>query len=123
MEVLNVPSTQTSSNSNIAPPIKGNNIRQIKEHLQQTKSPHELLASLEQLTPGQMQEMVADANQFFRMTQTHLEFHLHEKLDRYYVKVIDAETKELIREIPPEKLLNMYAAMRDLMGLLVDKRV
>jgi len=30
------------------------------------------------------------------------------------VKVIDSETKEVIREIPPEKILDMVAAMLEM---------
>ena len=38
------------------------------------------------------------------------------------VKVIDEGTDEIIREIPPEQILNMVAKMWELAGLLVDKR-
>jgi flagellar protein FlaG len=55
--------------------------------------------------------------------RTNLKFELHEKLDDYYVKVIDRETKEVIKEIPPEKMLDMYAAMAEFMSFLTDEKV
>jgi len=38
------------------------------------------------------------------------------------VKVLDSETNEVIREIPPEKILDMVAKMWELAGLIVDER-
>lgn len=38
------------------------------------------------------------------------------------VKVIDAETEEVIREIPPEKILDLVAMIWEMIGLIVDER-
>src|SRR5699024_5663170 len=57
--------------------------------------------------------MVEGLNEFIQPINTSVKFELHDKLDRYYVKVIDSTTKELIREIPPEQMLDMYAAMAE----------
>ena len=39
------------------------------------------------------------------------------------VKVINEETGEIIREIPPEKILDMVAKMWELAGILVDRKI
>ncbi|WP_245976836.1 flagellar protein FlaG [Oceanobacillus arenosus] len=70
-----------------------------------------------------IEEKIASLNEFLRPVQTNLKFQLHEKLDRYYVSVIDSTTHEVIKEIPPKKMLDMYAEMADFMGFLVDKRI
>jgi uncharacterized FlaG/YvyC family protein len=44
------------------------------------------------------------------------------KPDDIIVKIIDTDTKEVIREIPSEKILDMFANMLELAGLLVDER-
>jgi len=62
-------------------------------------------------------------NHFLQPVYTSLKFVLHEKLNEYYVLVIDDSTKEVIREIPPEKLLDMYAAMAEYLGLIVDEKI
>lgn len=54
---------------------------------------------------------------------THLKFEFHEQLDEYYVTLINEETKEVVREIPPKKMLDMFAAMTEFLGLMVDKKV
>jgi len=38
------------------------------------------------------------------------------------IKVFDKETEEIIREIPPEKTLEMIEKMWELAGLLVDEK-
>lgn len=39
------------------------------------------------------------------------------------VKVVNTETDEVIREIPPEKILDMVAKMWELAGIMVDEKV
>lgn len=51
-----------------------------------------------------------------------LEFRIHEKTNEIIVKIIDTDTKEVIREIPSEKMLDMFVDMLELAGLLVDER-
>ncbi|MCU9612977.1 flagellar protein FlaG [Caldibacillus lycopersici] len=71
----------------------------------------------------QIQDIVKKINEKLIHDNTSLKFEIHEDLDRYYVKVIDDETKETIKEIPPKKMLDYYAAMRENMGLEIDTRV
>jgi len=54
---------------------------------------------------------IEKANKAINGIHTELEFSIHEKSKEIMVKVIDSETKEVIREIPPEKILDMVAAM------------
>ena len=67
--------------------------------------------------------MVEGLNDFLEPINTSIRFVLHDKLDRYYVKVIDSQTEELVREIPSEQMLDMYAAMAEFMGLIVDEKI
>ncbi len=48
---------------------------------------------------------------------------MHEKLHEYYVTVVDAKTNETVKEIPPKKLLDIYAVMLESIGLIVDHRI
>ena len=50
------------------------------------------------------------------------EFSYHEATKRISVKIVDNETKEIIREIPPEKTLDMISKMWELAGLVVDEK-
>lgn len=70
-----------------------------------------------------LEDVVKGMNEFLQPTQTSLKFEMHEKLQEYYVTVIDDRTKEVVQEIPPKKLLDVYAAMTEFLGLVVDKKV
>lgn len=72
---------------------------------------------------AKIESMVEGLNDFLEPVNTSIKFVLHDKLDRYYVKVIDSKTDEVVREIPPEQMLDMYAAMAEFMGLIVDKKI
>lgn len=67
--------------------------------------------------------MVQDMNESFKIAHTSLKFELHEKLNDYYVQIIDDATKEVIREIPSKKMLDMYAAMQEFMGFAIDEKI
>ncbi|MGN7381508.1 flagellar protein FlaG [Paenibacillus sp. SAFN-117] len=53
---------------------------------------------------------------------TSLEVSVHEKTNQIMVKVLDNETGDTIREIPPEKTLDFIAKIWELAGLIVDER-
>ncbi|WMX55455.1 flagellar protein FlaG [Peribacillus sp. R9-11] len=70
-----------------------------------------------------VQDVVDSLNTFLNPTHTAVRFEYHEKLNEYYVKVVDDVTDETIREIPPKKLLDFYAAMTEFVGIMVDEKV
>lgn len=45
------------------------------------------------------------------------------KSKRIVVRVIDTNTGEIIRQIPPEELLDSFNRMQDAIGVLIDRRV
>ncbi|SNZ05170.1 flagellar protein FlaG [Terribacillus aidingensis] len=70
-----------------------------------------------------IEKVIEKMNQFLEPTHTNMKFELHEELERYYVTVVDSETKEVVKEIPPKKLLDAYAKMAEFMGILVDEKI
>lgn len=71
----------------------------------------------------QLEVVVSMFNDFLEPVWTNLKFELHDRLDRYYVSVIDSATDEVIKEIPPKKMLDMYADMAEFMGFLIDEKI
>ncbi len=65
---------------------------------------------------------VDHANKTMRHAKTKCEFSYHEETKRVSIKVIDEETEEVIREIPPEETLEMISKMWELAGLMVDEK-
>lgn len=50
------------------------------------------------------------------------EFGIHEKTNRITIKIVDKKSKEVIKELPPEKMLDMIAKVWELAGLVVDEK-
>ena len=71
----------------------------------------------------QIEKIVESMNEFVSASSTHVKFEFHEKLNDYYVTVIDSVTNDVIKEIPSKKAMDMYASMLEYMGILVDKKV
>ncbi|HOK62340.1 MAG TPA: flagellar protein FlaG [Soehngenia sp.] len=67
-------------------------------------------------------EAVDEANKYLFRDDDHFEFKIHEGTGRIMVKLVDNESDEVIKEIPPEKILDLVASIWDLVGILVDER-
>lgn len=74
---------------------------------------------------GEQQLIVAieHANKALKGADKRFEFSIHEGTKEIMVKVINDETDEIIREIPPEKILDMVAKIWELAGLMVDRKI
>lgn len=55
--------------------------------------------------------------------QKQLEVSMHDKTHTIMIKVMDKDTGELIREVPPEKILDLAARMMEINGILLDEKV
>ncbi|CAM3233941.1 flagellar protein FlaG [Paenibacillus taichungensis] len=55
--------------------------------------------------------------------ETTLDISIHEKTHDIMVKVLNKETGEVLREIPPEKTLDLVAKMMEIAGILIDEKV
>ena len=65
-------------------------------------------------------DAVRSANR--KMERTRCEYSYHKKTNRVSIKVIDEDTDKVIREIPPEKSLDMLQKMWEMAGILVDEK-
>lgn len=64
---------------------------------------------------------ISKANNRLKSHNTKCEFGYHEETKRVTIKVMDKDTEEIIREIPPEETLEMIEKLWELAGLMVDE--
>ena len=57
-----------------------------------------------------------------KMGNSEAVFGFHEDTNRVTIKIVDKSTKEVIKELPPEKTLDMIARVWELAGILIDER-
>lgn len=78
----------------------------------------------------QLKAAVEIANSGIKICNYNLEFRIHKESGRVQVKVIDTQSGEVIREIPPEQMLRLSASIKEMLekfqkmvGILVDEFV
>lgn len=76
----------------------------------------------EEVVSSKMKDAIDKVNAKIVPSKTRCEFSYHEDTKRVSIKVIDQNTEEVIREIPPEETLDMLSKMWELAGILVDER-
>lgn len=69
---------------------------------------------------SQIKKAVEEINK--NMFDSEAIFGIHEETNRVTIKIVDKETKELIKEYPPEKTLDMIAKVWEMAGLMVDEK-
>lgn len=70
----------------------------------------------------ELNTVVKHMNDFLQMVRRAVEFKVDEDSGRLVVQVKDAETKQLIRQIPSEQMLQIAKQMDKLNGLLFEER-
>jgi flagellar protein FlaG len=66
-----------------------------------------------QPNPAQLKEAVSKLNDYTQSISRKLSFSIEESTGRTVIKVYDAETDELIRQIPPEETLRLAEVIGD----------
>lgn len=67
-------------------------------------------------------DTIEKANKAAEGVKTSFQFSIHKQTHQIMVKILNKETKEVIREIPPEKILDMVAKMWEMAGIIVDEK-
>ncbi len=74
----------------------------------------------QQATNEQIRKAVEKLNK--NMANSEAVFGIHEATNRVTIKIIDKGTKEVLKELPPEKTLDMIAKVWEMAGILVDEK-
>ncbi|RKY56489.1 MAG: hypothetical protein DRP89_01235 [Candidatus Neomarinimicrobiota bacterium] len=114
---------QSSSWSNIKP-IAGNIIegkKVIQDDALSNESDNETFGVAK--SDLDLPELVSRVNQFVHSFSTKLSFHFDDRVNRPIIKVINEETGEVIRQIPPEEMLARLRHLFDATGIVFKGKV
>lgn len=102
------------------------NVNKVAENADQLQKPLNQLTSNDldgmQFSEKFLIQAIEKANKEVLGRNTTFRFSIHEATKRISVTVLDKDTDEVIREIPPEKVLDVVAQMWEMAGLFVDER-
>ena len=86
------------------------------------KSLKENQLSAEELR-DELEDKINDMNDIMETLDEKLSFELHDKTDRIMTRIIDIKTQEVIKEMPPEEMLDLAAKIHEMVGLIIDEEV
>lgn len=75
------------------------------------------------LSKEEAKKVISGLNEILSLTNSHLKFMYHEKLKQYYATIVDNNTNQVVKEIPPKKLLDVVASIWEQIGIIVDYKV
>ena len=108
-----------NSNNNSSEKIKSNN----KKNNRQATSLQEKKEYNQKELEKEVKESVKDVNEIVDQVKEGLSFQIHEDTEELMVQVIDVNTNEVIKELPPEEMLDLKARIHEMVGILIDEKV
>jgi flagellar protein FlaG len=114
----------TESVTSLAPQILGKNRESaVKIPKGQANQPKANAEEVREDTRSKIENIAQALNQYVKSTQRDLKIQVHEATGNIIVKVLSKEDGKIIREIPPEKMLNLAAKMEEMTGILFNENV
>lgn len=77
----------------------------------------------QEISKDKLQQAVDAVNEFLEINHSSSKFVYHEGLERYYVTIVNRDTDEVVKEIPPKKLLDAFYEMKKMVGMIVDEKI
>ncbi len=94
--------------------------RQIeKSPVQQVKEQNE--QNLQKLSKDQLEDLFKSMKEKFDYMNKYLKIEIDKDLHEPVVKIVDKRTNQVVRQIPPEYLLEIAKKLDELVGLLFNK--
>lgn len=96
---------------------------QIKVRSMQNNKSENAGAESQSISKDELIKAVESANEKMKARSSNLVFTIDESTDRIVAKIVDSETQEVIREIPPKSFLEFVKKFDELRSLLFEKKV
>lgn len=77
----------------------------------------------QEISKDKLQQAVDVVNEFLEINNSSSKFVYHEGLERYYVTIVNRDTDEVVKEIPPKNLLDAFYEMQKMVGMIVDEKI
>jgi flagellar protein FlaG len=73
--------------------------------------------------PEELQKLIEEVKKKFDMLSKYLKIDIDQELEIPVVKIMERDTNRVIRQIPPDYLLELMKRIDQLLGLLVEREV
>lgn len=75
------------------------------------------------LSAEEIEGIIKELNQFIQIFNTKIAFEIDKETKKTILRIVDVETNEVIRQIPPEELLKISRRISELLGLIINEKV
>ena len=93
------------------------------EKIADNKNKLETDKKIQEVSDEMMRRSIKQANVALKQHHRRIDRSIHEVTKTVMYKMVDTETKEIIKEFPPRKIQDMIAKMWELAGLFVDEQI
>jgi len=124
--IMRVDSVESLSNRQIHNNNSNNQSTRVNRNDNSNRKPESLREKeeySEQELEDEVRESVKDINEIVDKVKEGLSFQIHEDTEKIMVKVVDLNTDEVIKELPPEEMLDLQARIHEMVGILIDETV
>lgn len=87
------------------------------------KSGQQLTKQQDQMSEKDREKLKEQANKLFEVLDTGLALKFHEKSGKWYAVIENKITHDVIKEVPPQYMLDLEVKLRDMIGLFLDKKL
>ncbi len=75
------------------------------------------------LSVKEVEGMIDALGELSDTIQTRLSFSVHQSTHEVIIRVVDKDTNEVIRQLPPDDLIELHEKMKNLTGFLLNENV
>ncbi|AOO65138.1 flagellar protein FlaG [Sulfurospirillum halorespirans] len=96
--------------------------RQVEEIQVAEKVTEESQNQSQSETAQVLSQTVKELNEQMYLLDTNISFGFNDEINKMYVTVIENSTGEMIRKIPTEEAMALSAKMKEIVGMIFDKK-
>ncbi|MFT8668775.1 MAG: flagellar protein FlaG [Liquorilactobacillus hordei] len=93
-----------------------------KQSVAKTNTDNKSDEALQTVSHAELERAVAEMNKHLLGRDVRLRFKVHKTTGRTYVQLINMKNDDVIKEIPPAKMLDVIGSIWQQMGIIVDKK-
>ncbi len=103
--------------------LPGQDLTRVTRPVQKIDTPSPEHFQAMENTHSEIRKVVEDLAKISNSLNKRLDFHVIHDTNQVIVRVINSETNEVIRQLPPEALLRLHARIQEAVGLLFDETI
>lgn len=95
--------------------------------LARTEPPAEKRETPDETASGEkikdLEDITERLNERLSSKNVSMRFYIHEATDEVVVKIIDNDSHEVVKEIPPSEMLDLKGRIDEMVGILLDRKI